>query len=78
MHESKRVEEIREMLTSRYWGYDNIELIIPIVAALIDNYNIEKIAPIITELLSDDPLVNRITEIYEKGTTLWFALQENK
>ena len=75
MHESKRVEEIREMLTSRYWGYESIELIIPILAALIEHNNIEKLAPIITELLSDDPLINRISDIYEKGSTLWFALQ---
>ena len=77
MHKNKRIDEVREMLTRHYWGYDNIELIIPIVAALIDNCHINKLAPIITELLSDDPLVGRITEIYEQGSTLWSALQHD-
>lgn len=76
MLENKRISEVKEILTRHYWSHNNIELIIPIVAALIDHCRIDRLVPIITELLSDDPLVERITEIYGQGGTLWFALQK--
>ena len=77
MFDERRMEEAREMLISRYWGDESIEHIIPILGKLLCYCNIEKIAPIITELLHDDPLVDRISKIYEQGDTLWFTLQNN-
>jgi len=53
-----------------------VVLIAPILGGLMNTCRLEEIAPIIKELLSEDPLITKITEIYERGGSLWSALQQ--
>jgi hypothetical protein len=78
MPEYRSTEEIKEILTRHFWGDENIEVIAPIVSGLFNHCHLDKLAPIIMELLTDDPLVQQVTEIYERGSTLFFTLQETK
>jgi len=78
MSNEKGMERIKEMLLRCHCSDDSIELLVPIIAGLLDHCHIEKVAVIVKELLNDDPLVNRITKIYEEGSTLWFALKDKE
>ena len=48
-----------------------------VIKDLQDSYNANEIIKVIRELLNDDPLVEKITSIYEQGNTLWSALNSS-
>jgi hypothetical protein len=75
LFDDKRTAEIKEIFTRYFGGDSNIDIIASIAGGLFNHCSMEKLAPIIMELLSDDPLVDRITEIYAQGNTLWTTLQ---
>jgi hypothetical protein len=77
MFNERRMEEAQEIITSYYWGHkDIIEFVPPILGGLLNHCRLEEITPIIMELLHDNPLVERISKIYEQGHTLWSALED--
>ena len=76
MFDYRNTEEIKEILTKYYWGDESIDVIAAIVSGLFNHSHLDKLAPIIMELLNDDPLVQIITKIYEQGSTLFFTLHD--
>ena len=76
MSNAENMKQMQEFIERTYWGDEEKQLLIPIFTELLNYSDIAKILSIINELLNDDPLVDRITKIYEEGSTLWFALNK--
>jgi len=84
MLEERNMEAARDVLT-RHYGVSTpgqvepeVELIAPVLGGLMNTCYLDEIAPIIMELLNDDSLVAKITEIYERGYSLWSALEKKE